>query len=579
MLVALLLALAPGWGMPQPALDLPRDEDDDFVLETMAVLEANPLDINRVGPDELLAIPWLDPVLAWRLVAYRDSVGRFRSLQELRQVPGLTGDWLRLLEPYLTVRDRPEPMRVSGRLTLKTDALPPARDRWAGSAAVTARRGPWTAALTAENDLGEPTLPDWLGGSVAFDAGKSQLCAGDYTFGSALGLVFSGPHRRFADRAGTTPRGPSFVRPLGAPLEGRALRGLAGEYARGGWTMAGFGSWAARSAVLGDDGAVRRVRYDGRHDDSLTLAGRQAVDEYAAGARAGYGWRQSRLGLNLGRVEYAPGIAPAESLRSFHGRALSFGSVGFDWLSRPYRLAAELAGSTGGGVAAAAAVEGTWDGFRLALGAEARQARYFAPLGRWQSTTGRYDRVSARARVRWNPGPVAVSVAASSYRDYLADSLPARLGGEVAVPFGPVRLALGLEERYRLDEPLFRRAHAALRWQPVKQLGLAVEYEDGHPAAGPARGRALALRAELGVGPVKARAGVGRFEVAGNARMYFSEPAVFGPSRVYSTAADGWRWHGAVGTRLGPGRVGLSAGYAAGPEPDWDMAFRLEAGS
>ena len=566
-------------------VDLPEDEDDNYVHETVAMLAAGPLDLNRVTAEELLAIPWLDPVLAYRIVAHRDSAGRFRSVADLRLVPGMTSDWLRLIEPYVRAGRSPGGRRAAasrlhsfGRVTLRVDTLPPAAGRAAGSAVVMVRQGPWRVALAAENDPGEPVLPDWLGGSVALDAGVTQFCAGDFTFGSALGLVFSGPHRRYADRAGAIPRGPSFVRPVRAPLETRALRGLAAEHSVGRWSLAGFGSWARRSAALGDDGEVRRIRYDGRHDDSLTLAGRRAVDERSAGARAGFNWGENRLGLNLGWLGYEPGIAPTDSLRSFHGRTLAFGGAGFDRLGHPYRLAAEVAGSSGGGMAGAAVVEGDWNSFRLALGADTRQARFFAPLGRWQSTTARKDRFSARARVRWTPGPLVVTASASSYGDYLVDSLPGRVGGELGMPLGPARLTMGIERRYRLDEPRFRRAHAALQWRPDGPLGITLEYDDGYPEGTIAHGRTVALRLEAGVGSFRFRAVAARFDIAGNARMYLSDPVVYGPGRSYSTAQSGWRFGGAVGWRLPFGRVGLNAGYALGEKPGWNAALRIEAG-
>jgi hypothetical protein len=579
MLVVPVLAALIGVVPPLFPVDLPENEDDEHVRETVAALTASPLDINEVGVDELLAIPWLDPVLAWRIVRHRDSVGGFRTLGELRLVPGMTAEWVRLVAPCLQVGPGPTPVRTAARLTLRSDTIPPAGDRLAGSVAVALDRGPWSAALAAENDAGEPVLPDWLGGSVAYRAGETQACAGDFTFGTGLGLVFSGPHRRFADRTGRNPGGPSTLRALRLPLETRALRGLAAERAFGRFTLAGFAAWTGRDAVLGSDGNVRRIRLDGRNDDSSRLAGRRAVDERAAGARAGINWGAARLGLSFGRVDYSPGIAPVESLWSFHGRSLVFGGVGYDWLGRPFRAAVELAGSSGGGGAGAAAVEGNWDRFRLALGADLRQAGFYAPLGRWQSTTGRRDRFSARASVRWTPGALAVSASASSYQDFLVDSLPGRVALDIGMPLGPVRLTLGVERRYRLDEPRFRRAHAELRWQPAGPLGLAIEFDDGHAEASPGRGRSVALRAETGLRALSFKAAAARFDIAGGARMYHGEPVVYGPARSYSTAATGWRLSGAAGVRLGFGRIGLSAGWTPSARSGWEAALRVEAGS
>ncbi|MFO7674943.1 MAG: helix-hairpin-helix domain-containing protein [bacterium] len=577
MLVVPLIAAAFGAALPALPIDLTPNADDEHVREAAEALRARPIDLNRAGVEELLEIPWLDPVLAWRIVGWRDSVGGFSSTTELGRVPGLTPDWLRLVLPFVRVGPVQSPAGGSARLSLRADTMPPG-GRWSGSAAASIERGPWSAALAAENDAGEPILPDWLGGSLAYESGATRACAGDFTFGSGLGLVFSGPHRRFADRAGRSPDGPSSMRALRLPLEARHLRGLAVERRFGEFTLAGFGSWAGRDAVLGADGEPRRIRLDGRNSDSTRLAGRRAVDEKSVGARAGFERAGFRLALTLGHLDYEPGIAPADSHWSFFGRSLTFGGAGLDWLGRPYRLAAEAAGSTGGGWAGAATVEGNWDRFRLALGADARTAGFFAPLGRWQSTTDRRDRFSGRVSARWTPGALSVSASASSLQDYVTDSLPGRAGLDIGLPIGPVRLTMGVERRYRLDEPSFRRAHAELRWQALPVLGLGLEFDDGYPEGTAGHGRAAAVRVETGVGRVSLRAAAARFDVAGSARMYFTDPMVFGPALSYSTARTGWRIGAAAGARLAFGRFGLSAGWSPGVEAGWNAATWLETG-
>lgn len=47
------------------------------------------LDLNRASAEELEALPGLGPVLAARIVEYRDEHGGFTDVGELRQVPGI----------------------------------------------------------------------------------------------------------------------------------------------------------------------------------------------------------------------------------------------------------------------------------------------------------------------------------------------------------------------------------------------------------------------------------------------------------------------------------------------------------
>lgn len=47
------------------------------------------VDINRADAAELQTLPGVGPVLAGNIIAYRDSVGRFETLEDLLEVPGI----------------------------------------------------------------------------------------------------------------------------------------------------------------------------------------------------------------------------------------------------------------------------------------------------------------------------------------------------------------------------------------------------------------------------------------------------------------------------------------------------------
>jgi competence protein ComEA len=48
-----------------------------------------PLDLNEADAEALSRLPGVGPVLAGRIVAARRTRGRFRSLEELLEVPGI----------------------------------------------------------------------------------------------------------------------------------------------------------------------------------------------------------------------------------------------------------------------------------------------------------------------------------------------------------------------------------------------------------------------------------------------------------------------------------------------------------
>ncbi|MCS7065999.1 MAG: helix-hairpin-helix domain-containing protein [Fimbriimonadales bacterium] len=63
-----------------------------------------PVDLNRATAEELEALPGIGPVLAARIVEYRQMRGRFQSVDELLEVRGIGPKRLEQLRPYVVVR-------------------------------------------------------------------------------------------------------------------------------------------------------------------------------------------------------------------------------------------------------------------------------------------------------------------------------------------------------------------------------------------------------------------------------------------------------------------------------------------
>jgi len=60
-----------------------------------------PLDINRVGVEDLAALPGLGDILAQRVVEYRKRHGGFRSVDELQKVRGIGKKRMEQLRPLV----------------------------------------------------------------------------------------------------------------------------------------------------------------------------------------------------------------------------------------------------------------------------------------------------------------------------------------------------------------------------------------------------------------------------------------------------------------------------------------------
>lgn len=61
------------------------------------------VDLNRATAQELESLPGIGAVLAERVIAYRKSVGRFRTVEDLREVAGIGAKKFDRLKPLVTV--------------------------------------------------------------------------------------------------------------------------------------------------------------------------------------------------------------------------------------------------------------------------------------------------------------------------------------------------------------------------------------------------------------------------------------------------------------------------------------------
>lgn len=62
-----------------------------------------PLDINTADADQLQSLPGIGPVLAKRIVAYREENGPFAQIQDLMYVEGIGQTRMEQILDYITI--------------------------------------------------------------------------------------------------------------------------------------------------------------------------------------------------------------------------------------------------------------------------------------------------------------------------------------------------------------------------------------------------------------------------------------------------------------------------------------------
>ena len=61
------------------------------------------ININTANAEELQSIPRVGPVLAQKIIDYRNSIGRFNSVEELTEVSGIGKATLEKIRPYISI--------------------------------------------------------------------------------------------------------------------------------------------------------------------------------------------------------------------------------------------------------------------------------------------------------------------------------------------------------------------------------------------------------------------------------------------------------------------------------------------
>ncbi len=85
----------------------PAEQDGPFSTEGSAGEAAvvKRLDPNTATNEELQTLPGIGPVLAARIIEYRETVGKFRTIDDLLAVKGIGEKTLMKIRPYLEIKE------------------------------------------------------------------------------------------------------------------------------------------------------------------------------------------------------------------------------------------------------------------------------------------------------------------------------------------------------------------------------------------------------------------------------------------------------------------------------------------
>lgn len=342
--------------------------DPTELIELLAGLRDDPLDVNTATARELAQVPALGAEIASAVVRHRARNGPFRSLPGLRQVEGVTADVYLDARPFLTIGPRLdtgtpavtrfpsaptlgsvlEGLRYTGtqRLQRRLDLGegfrgPDSTRAFLGSASriytrfqATYRRQV-SVNVTLEKDPGEPFRVDGETNTYGYDyqsahaaildAGRiDALVVGDYVVevGQGLALWRASGFGKGPDAIGGPVRSGRGIRPYGSVDENNFFRGAALSLAVApGVYVSAFASrraldaslFAPDSSDLADpdlpgafDAVVTSLNATGLHRNARELARKDVLDETLVGGGAEYR-------VANGRIEGRAGVVATRS--------------------------------------------------------------------------------------------------------------------------------------------------------------------------------------------------------------------------------------------------------------------------
>ncbi|MFB2117582.1 hypothetical protein [Parapedobacter sp. 2B3] len=375
------------------AEDLGEDFDFSDLADRLYHYKQHPIDLNRTDGSELRELQFVPPLFIDNLLEHRRRSGAFVAIQELQAIDGLDVELLRLLLPYVTVRETSplsgtgvgELLRAGvhdlmvryGRTLQRRQGYAvtdTGRSRYLGSPDQVFVRYRYQygsdlrVALNMKKDAGEAFFHgaqrhgfDFYSGSIYLRSqGRLRdVVVGDYAlqFGQGLAMWNGLGFGKGAMLQGIAKQA-TGLQPYTSSNETMFLRGVAAAVMLGKLEVTPFFSWRGidGSVVPADDGQMETssLGQTGLHRTPTEVANRHAVQQWVSGANALYQRARLRTGLLAYYTRLNTAIDPQPLLRNryaFRGDELLNTSFYYHHSWRGVYLFGEAAYSRGGGFA------------------------------------------------------------------------------------------------------------------------------------------------------------------------------------------------------------------------------------
>lgn len=372
--------------------DMEFEFDVGEITERLRYYQRNPLDLNTVTEEQLVALVFLTPMQIANLLYHRDVSGAFISVLELQAIPGFDVQTVALLRNFVRVGDRRvwdgfrwqnlvkqsdyELMVRYGRIVQRQRGYQiedEDRSRYLGSPDRVAVRfrsdyeQQVRVAVNMDKDAGESFFRDaqakgfdfYSGSILVRDLGNvKNLVVGDYALQFGQGLVaWNGLNFGKGAWIGSVARQGSGLRQYKSLNESNFMRGAAAHLQYGKWHITPFASWNKLTGnVTEDDGqrTIHSINHSGYHRTPTEQRNRRAINQYAYGTNVTYQYKRLKLGVTGMVTQFDGVVQPANLLRNrfdFVGDRLANVGIHYQYTVRNLFFYGEAAHSVGSGIA------------------------------------------------------------------------------------------------------------------------------------------------------------------------------------------------------------------------------------
>lgn len=319
-----------------------REKESWYLRETVNRLLDDPVDINNAGEGELHECGLFTPYQVYGIITYREKYGALLTLYELVTIPGFSGDYVRQIEPLLTLDEvqdqapngwRGEVLNDLSRkfpesaAYLSSDSVPPDYKGPPGRMKTRVKIEQderWSGGLAYEKDPGEECFdgfrPEHVTGYIRYrgEGVLKQLSAGCYKVQHGLGLVHGMGMNQSASALELKGYRTAMIRPYASTAENTHQTGLAAQVNLKPWLLQSFVSTQLRDLSFhGLDPSGEQfdlldaIRETGLHRTDGERSGRRLARDH----RAGFSLNRQGTRFNAGMAISTTAISLTQEAR------------------------------------------------------------------------------------------------------------------------------------------------------------------------------------------------------------------------------------------------------------------------